>query len=54
MHFKTGKCDLPIEGVDGFLARMANVKKLEKSEIELSADTLPAVGPEVWVMNHAC
>jgi L-ascorbate metabolism protein UlaG (beta-lactamase superfamily) len=54
MHFKTEKCDLPIEGVDGFLARMTNVKRLEKSEIELSADTLPAVGPEVWVMNYAC
>jgi len=54
MHFKTDKCDLPISGVDGFLTQMTNVKRLEKSEIELSPDVLPAAGIEVWVLNHAC
>jgi L-ascorbate metabolism protein UlaG (beta-lactamase superfamily) len=54
MHFKTEKCDLPIAAVDDFLAQMTNVRKLTKSEIELSADKLPAAGPEVWVLEHAC
>jgi len=54
MHFKTDKCDLPITEVNSFLTKMTNVKKLEESEIELSLDKLPAAGPEVWVMNHAC
>lgn len=54
MHFKTAKCDLPIAGVDGFLEKMATVKKLRQSEIELTADTIPAAGPEVWVMDYAC
>jgi len=52
MHFKTEKCDLPIGDVDGFLSQMTNVKKLGKSEIDLSADQLPA-DPEVWVLDHA-
>ena len=54
MHFKTDKCDLPISGVDGFLKKMANVKHLQQSETELSLDKVPAAGPEVWVLNHAC
>ena len=54
MHFKTDKCDLPIGEVDDFLEQMTNVKKLQQSEIELAQDTLPAAGPEVWVLDHAC
>lgn len=54
MHFKTEKCALPIAEVDGFLAEMKNIKKLDESEIELTPERLPATGPEVWVMNHAC
>ena len=54
MHFKTDKCDLPIAGVDAFLSKMENVKNLQQSEIELPADQVPAQGPEVWVMDHAC
>jgi L-ascorbate metabolism protein UlaG (beta-lactamase superfamily) len=54
MHFKTDKCELPIAEVDGFLKKMAEVKRLKESEIELTPDTLPAPGPEVWVMAHAC
>ena len=54
MHFKTDKCDLPIAEVDDFLEKVTNVKKLDRSEIEVLPDTLPATGPEVWVMNYAC
>ena len=54
MHFKTEKCELPISEVDGFLTEMKNIKRLEESEIELTPEKIPAVGPEVWVMKHAC
>ncbi|MDY7035055.1 MAG: MBL fold metallo-hydrolase [Thermodesulfobacteriota bacterium] len=54
MHFKSEKCDLPIKGVDGFTSRMKNVKRLDKSEIDLSSEQLPASGTEVWVMNYSC
>ncbi|MFC1867161.1 MBL fold metallo-hydrolase [Thermodesulfobacteriota bacterium] len=54
MHFKTDKCNLPIAELDGFLAQMTNIKKLEKSEIDLSSDKLPVPDLEVWVLNHAC
>ena len=54
MHYKTDKCDLPISGVDGFLERMENVIQLQKSEVEISPDKMPAAGTEVWVLNHAC
>jgi len=54
MHFKTAKCDLPIAAVDGFLSKMKIVRQIGKSQIELSPDTVPARGPEVWVMDHAC
>lgn len=54
MHFKTAKCDLPIAGVEGFLEKMTNVKKLQQSEIELTPDKIPETGPEVWVMDYAC
>ena len=54
MHFKTEKCELPISEVDGFLKEMKNVKRLDQSEIELTPERLPAVGPEVWVLKYAC
>jgi len=54
MHFKTDKCDLPIADVEGFLAQMDNVKKLNESEIDLSADKIPSTGSEVWVLDYAC
>ncbi len=53
MHYKTAKCDLPIGEVDDFLAKMDNVKRLNKSEIELTPEMLPAQGAEVWVMDYA-
>ena len=54
MHFKTDKCDLPIGEVDDFLAQMANAKRVRQSEVELSPDTLPSAGTEVWVLDYAC
>jgi len=54
MHVKTDKCDLPITGVEDFLQKMSNVKRLQKSEIKLSSNMLPTAGPEVWVLEHAC
>ena len=54
MHFKTDKCDLPIGKVEDFLEVMANVRLLNKPEVELSPDSLPQGDPEVWVLTHAC
>ena len=54
MHFKTEKCDLPIEGVKGFLEKMDKVKGLGTSDIVISRGGLPDDGPEVWVLDHAC
>ncbi len=54
MHFKTEKCGFPLASVDDFLKQMTNSKKLNKSEIEITADSLPAKGPEAWVLDYAC
>lgn len=54
MHYKTAKCNLPIGEVEDFLGKMENIKRLDQSEIELTAEKIPPAGPEVWVMNHAC
>jgi L-ascorbate metabolism protein UlaG (beta-lactamase superfamily) len=54
MHFKTDKCDLPIQTVEDFLELMPNVKLLNDFEIDLSPDQIPATEPEVWVLTHAC
>lgn len=54
MHYKTNKCDFPITGVDEFLSKMENIKKFDKSEVDLSLDNLPTDGTEVWILNHAC
>jgi L-ascorbate metabolism protein UlaG (beta-lactamase superfamily) len=54
MHFRTKKCLFPITGVDAFLTRMKDVKKLGRSEIELSSDMLPEMGTQVWVLDYAC
>ena len=54
MHFKTDKCDLPLTAVEDFLEIMPNVKLLNKFEIDLSPDNIPATEPEVWVLTHAC
>jgi len=54
MHFKTDKCDLPLTAVEDFLELVPNVKLLNKFEIGLSPDNIPAAEPEVWVLTHAC
>lgn len=54
MHYKTGKCDLPIAGPEAFLDKMAVVKRLGKSEIEVAPESLPAGDTETWVLDHAC
>lgn len=41
MHFKTPKCDYPIAGVGDFLQGRKNVRKLESSEVEVTAKDLP-------------
>jgi len=50
MHFKTDKVDFPIQPVDGFLNLFTKVKKLDKSEVEISKASLPA-STEVWVLQ---
>jgi L-ascorbate metabolism protein UlaG (beta-lactamase superfamily) len=42
MHYKTGKLDFPIAGVDEFLKGKENVTIASGSEIELKAGALPA------------
>lgn len=52
MHFKTEKCGFPITTVDDFLAGKTNAQRLDKSEIELTRDTLPA-STEIYVLTFA-
>ena len=54
MHYKTSKCGFPISDVEPFLALMKDVKKPDKSEVEINADQLPQKGPETWALTHAC
>jgi L-ascorbate metabolism protein UlaG (beta-lactamase superfamily) len=42
MHYKTDKLDFPITGVDEFTKGKSNVTRVNGSEIELKAGTLPA------------
>jgi L-ascorbate metabolism protein UlaG (beta-lactamase superfamily) len=52
MHFKTPRCDFPITEVDDFLTGKSNVKKLNSSEVELKATTLPTTA-EILVLQPA-
>ncbi len=54
MHFRTKKCAFPIKGVEDFLSRMKDLKRLGRSEIELSPGSIPEKGTQVWVLDHAC
>ena len=54
MHYKTSKCGFPISDAEPFLSLMKDVKKLDKTEIEINAEGLPTAGTEAWVLNHAC
>jgi L-ascorbate metabolism protein UlaG (beta-lactamase superfamily) len=42
MHYKIGKSDFPIAGVDEFLKGKNNVTRLNDSEIEVTASKLPS------------
>ncbi|MEO0101687.1 MAG: MBL fold metallo-hydrolase, partial [candidate division WOR-3 bacterium] len=50
MHYKTSACDFPISPVEDFLQGKKNCRFLEKSEIEIKKEDLPAAG-EVWVLK---
>ena len=52
MHFKTGKLGFDIDGVEEFTRGQANVKRVGRAQVEVSADRLPPT-PEVWVLEHA-
>jgi L-ascorbate metabolism protein UlaG (beta-lactamase superfamily) len=52
MHYKTPKCDLPVTGVEDFLAGKKNVKKLNSSEMEFKAGKLPEA-TEIIVLQPA-
>lgn len=43
MHYKTVKCDWPLNTVDDFVADKKNVRKLNLSEIEFKSGKLPEV-----------
>jgi L-ascorbate metabolism protein UlaG (beta-lactamase superfamily) len=52
MHYKTAKCDWPLNTIDDFVANKKNVRKLNSSEIELKAGRLPEV-TEILVLQPA-
>jgi len=52
MHYKTPKAGFPIAPVDGFLQGKKSVKRLGKSEVEISAEDLPRE-TEIWVLDPA-
>jgi L-ascorbate metabolism protein UlaG (beta-lactamase superfamily) len=52
MHFKTEKVDFPIVGVEAFLAKVPDVKRLGNAPAEVTATSLP-VDREVWLMDPA-
>ncbi len=41
MHYKTGKCDFPIAGVEQFLQGKKEVRRLDASEVEFKSGELP-------------
>ena len=52
MHYKTDKLGFDIAGIDNFVKGKANVKRVGRAEVDLSADKLPPA-PEIWVLEHA-
>ncbi|MDY7019597.1 MAG: MBL fold metallo-hydrolase [Chloroflexota bacterium] len=52
MHFRTGKCLLPLAKIDSFLADKPNVKRVDSVEIDYERDTIPPLA-EVIVLKHA-
>ena len=52
MHYKTSKCNYPINGVDEFLKGKTIVKRVDGNEIEVQADKIPP-GTEIVILKHA-
>ena len=52
MHYKTGKCGFPIAPVEDFTMLMGEFTEAGGSELDLSADALPA-GTKVMVLDPA-
>lgn len=52
IHFKTGKCELPITPVDEFTKGKAKVKVMNSSELSLDKGELPKE-TEIIVLQHA-
>jgi L-ascorbate metabolism protein UlaG (beta-lactamase superfamily) len=52
MHYKTARCDWTLSTVDDFIVDKKNVKKLNSSEIEFKAGTLPD-STEIIVLEPA-
>lgn len=50
MHYKTDKCELPIDGVDEFLKSRDNVTMVDGSEIEFTVPRLPS-SPQIMVLK---
>lgn len=52
MHYKTEKCAFPIARVEDFTSDRGNVKWTDVTEIEVTAENLPAE-PKIVVLKHA-
>jgi len=52
MHYKTAKCDWPLNTVDDFVLDKKNVKKINSSELEFKAGELPEA-TEIIVLQPA-
>jgi L-ascorbate metabolism protein UlaG (beta-lactamase superfamily) len=52
MHYKTDKLGFSIDTAEAFTRGRTNVKRVGRSEVVVTASTLPA-GTEVWVLEHA-
>ncbi len=52
MHFKTYKLGFQIAGVDEFARLAPKVKRINKPEVEITAETLPPE-TETWILEHA-
>jgi hypothetical protein len=52
MHYKTVKCDWPLNTIDDFVVDKKDVKKLNLSEIEFKAGKLPEA-TEIVILQPA-
>ena len=52
MHYKTEAIGFPIAGVDEFIKGKENVKRIGRSEVDITRENLPAK-TEIWVLEHS-